>query len=289
MSPFSYRTATAIVLEFKKGDRFKLVPFFRKNPPKNNCMKAIILSAGQGKRLLPLTEKLPKCALPVVGRSALEWQLHEIAHCDIDDVVVVTGFGADAVDDIVARQTDKAVRTLHNPFFAQCDNLGTCWVARVEMDQPFVIMNGDTMFEAAVLRKLLDSGSELPITLVTDNKVDYDDDDMKVIAEEGRLQRVSKQLDRSAVTGESIGMMAFRNDGPLEFSRKVEHLMRYGQGIKQWYLSAIDELAQAGLVGTCAIDGLSWCEIDDHADLDHAATVIGSWYPASRSVASAGG
>lgn len=252
-------------------------------------MKAIILSAGQGKRLLPLTEKLPKCALPIAGRSALEWQLHEIAQCDIDDVVVVTGFGADAVDEIVARQTRQAVRTLYNPFFAQCDNLGTCWVARAEMQHPFVIINGDTMFEAGVLRKLIDSRSEFPITLVTDSKADYDDDDMKVSVDNSRLQRVGKQLDRAQVTSESIGMMAFRGDGPLEFSRKIDHLMRYGQGIKQWYLSAIDELAQAGLVGTCPIDGLSWCEIDDHADLDYAATVIGSWYPASSSVASASG
>ncbi len=252
-------------------------------------MKAIVLSAGQGRRLLPLTENLPKCALPIAGRSALEWQLHEIAQCDIDEVVVVTGFGADVVDDIVARHTGQAVRTLYNPFFAQCDNLGTCWVARVEMDQPFVIINGDTMFEAAVLRKLQDSGSESPITLVTDSKAAYDDDDMKVITEHGRLRRVSKQLDREDVTGESIGMMAFRDGGPLEFCRQVDHLMRYGHGVKQWYLSAIDGLAQAGLVGTCAIDGLSWCEIDDHADLEHAANVIGSWYPTPGSVASAGG
>ena len=47
-------------------------------------MKAIILSAGQGRRLLPLTENVPKCALTVAGRSTLEWQLQEIARCDID-------------------------------------------------------------------------------------------------------------------------------------------------------------------------------------------------------------
>jgi L-glutamine-phosphate cytidylyltransferase len=252
-------------------------------------MKAIILSAGQGKRLLPLTENLPKCALPIAERTALEWQLHEISQCDIDDVVVVTGFGADTVDEIVERQTGQAVRTLYNPFFAHCDNLGTCWVARVEMDQPFVIINGDTIFEAGVLRKLLDNESEMQITLVTDSKDNYDDDDMKVIADQGRLHRVGKHLDSALVTGESIGMMSFRGNGPIEFSRKIAHLMRYGHGIKQWYLSAIDELAQAGFVGTCSIDGLSWCEIDDHADLDHAATVIGSWYPATGSVASASG
>ena len=42
-------------------------------------MKAIILSAGQGRRLLPLTEDTPKCLLPLSGRSLLEWQLRALA------------------------------------------------------------------------------------------------------------------------------------------------------------------------------------------------------------------
>ena len=111
-------------------------------------MKAIILSAGQGRRLLPLTADKPKSALPVGDRSVLEWQLHEISQCDVDEVVVVTGFAADVIDDIVARQTSVPTRTLYNPFFAQCDNLGTCWVAKPEMQGEFIIINGDTLFVA---------------------------------------------------------------------------------------------------------------------------------------------
>ena len=74
-------------------------------------MKAIILSAGQGKRLLPLTENSPKCALPVQARSILEWQLGQIAQCDIDEVVVVTGFGARNVEAIIAENQGVPVRS----------------------------------------------------------------------------------------------------------------------------------------------------------------------------------
>jgi L-glutamine-phosphate cytidylyltransferase len=242
-------------------------------------MKAIILSAGQGRRLLPLTADKPKSALPVGARSLLEWQLHEMAQCAIDDVVVVTGFAADVIDDIVARQCAVPTRTLYNPFFAQCDNLGTCWVARGEMQGDFIIVNGDTLFEAAILRRLLDSESNAAVTLVTDSKASYDDDDMKVIVANGRLQRVGKHLDRATVNGESIGMMAFRGEGPARFAHQLEHMMRHGTGLKQWYLAAVDKLADHGLVATCPIDGLSWCEVDDSADLERAAGVIANWYP----------
>lgn len=250
-------------------------------------MKVIILSAGQGRRLLPLTENTPKCALPVAGRAVLEWQLHEIARCDdIDEVVVVTGFRADKVDAIASAVAAPRVRTLYNPFYALSDNLGTCWVAGSEMDGPFTIINGDTLFEAAILQRLLATGADAPVTLVTDRKDGYDADDMKVVVENGRLRRVGKKLS-DGVNGESIGMMAFRNDGPRLFRDTVNHLMRYGEGVNRWYLSAIDELAQEHPVRTCDIHGLSWCEVDEAEDLAHAQTVVQGWPTAAASEADA--
>lgn len=247
-------------------------------------MKAIILSAGQGRRLLPLTESNPKCALHVAGRSILEAQLGEIAKCAIDEVLVVTGFGADRVDKILSGIKAPPVRTLFNPFFALSDNLGTCWVAGSEMHEPFVLINGDTLFESDILQALLDSADSSPVTLVTDAKGSYDDDDMKVVVDGDRLKRVGKQLSEG-VNGESIGMMLFRGAGPLQFRTTVEKAMRYGDGVKRWYLSAIDELAQQGLVEVCSINGLSWCEVDDTADLTHAQDVVASWYLPSEKVA----
>jgi L-glutamine-phosphate cytidylyltransferase len=246
-------------------------------------MKAIILSAGQGRRLLPLTADKPKSAIAVLDRSVLEWQLNEIAQCAVDEVVVVTGFAADVIDDIARRQTEVRVRTLYNPFFAQCDNLGTCWIARHEMQGDFIIVNGDTLFEAAIMQRLLATDVGAAVTLVTDSKPAYDDDDMKVVV----LRRVGKKLDTAAVNGESIGMMCFRREGGARFTAQLDHMMRYGTGLKQWYLAAVDKLADDGLVATCPIDGLSWCEIDDRADLERAERVVSAWYPA-RGVSAAG-
>jgi len=221
-------------------------------------LKVIILSAGQGRRLLPHTENTPKCALDVGGKPALQWQLEQIAQCNVDEVVVMTGFRAPIVETITAASTGVPVRTTHNPFYAACDNLGTCWLARPEMDGPFVIINGDTLFEAAILQRLLASAPDHEVTLCIDRKDAYDDDDMKVIEAGGQLQRVGKTLDRAEVTAESIGMMVFRGAGPATFSAQLDRLMREESGLKRWYLSAIDELGQEGKVGVCSIEGLSW-------------------------------
>ncbi|GMR14421.1 MAG: NTP transferase domain-containing protein [Gammaproteobacteria bacterium] len=240
-------------------------------------MKAIILSAGQGRRLMPLTSNLAKCCLPLHGISILEWQLSQIAQCDIDEVVVVTGFAYEMVDAIVDKVTGIKVWTLHNPMYAHTDNLGTCWEARSEMDGPFVLMNGDTLFEAAVLQRLLACDKGYPITLATDTKPHFDLDDMKIIADGDRLIKVSKQLDISLVNGESIGLMVFNQAGAEAFALKLEEMMDQVNALKLWYLSAIDQLASEGIVGICPIHGLSWCEVDDANDFAAAPDVVSQW------------
>jgi choline kinase len=240
-------------------------------------MKALILSAGQGRRLLPLTQDRPKSSLEAGGRSLLASQLGEFANTAISEVVVITGFAAEVLENIVARTVAPPSRTLYNPFYAHSDNLGTCWVAREEMNEPFLLVNGDTLFESAVVNRLLEGIGERPITLAMDRKGSYDDDDMKVIVDGRRLQQVGKQLPADRVNGESIGMMAFTGEGPTLFRRKLDQLMRSEEGRGRWYLSAIDELARLDQVAVQSIEGLSWCEVDDQEDLAHADTVVRSW------------
>ena len=79
-------------------------------------MHAIILSAGRGSRLLPLTTDLPKCLLPVGLSSVLNLQLDTLFRHDIKTATVVTGFNAHLVkEEIQARQTGPKVKTLYNP------------------------------------------------------------------------------------------------------------------------------------------------------------------------------
>ena len=180
-------------------------------------MKAVLLSAGQGRRLLPLTAENPKCALQIQARSLLEWQIQELAKCGIRDVTVIVGFGAEKVDQILSGYEGPVrLQTVFNPFYGVSDNLASCWVARESFNGDFVLINGDTLFESAILQTLLDS-PRWPVTLVTDCKDQYDADDMKVCLDGGRLVQVGKTIPSEQAHGESIGMMAFRGEGALLF------------------------------------------------------------------------
>jgi choline kinase len=245
-------------------------------------VKAIILSAGQGRRLLPLTEHIPKCLLPVHGRALVARQIDTLARCGIGDVTVVIGFGAETVEARLAElYGPRRIRTLYNPFFASTDNLVSCWVARVEMQQDFLLLNGDTLFEAAVLRQLLAAPAH-PVTLAVSRKSCYDDDDMKVIRDGDRLAHVGKNLPLDRVDAESIGMMTFRGDGPRLFRDAIERAIRTPEAQKQWYLSLIDTLAQRGVVFTNPIPAQGWTEVDSADDLERAATPGAPWLSAEE-------
>ena len=233
-------------------------------------MKAIILSAGQGKRLLPLTETTPKCLLSVdADKPALEIQLHALAECGIEHATIIVGFGAEKVESFLATCPVHGIdiTTRYNPFFAVSNNLATCWTAIPEMHEDFLLVNGDTVFEPAVLQRLLIAPSA-PIVLAIDRKAEYDEDDMKVSVRDGQsLTAVGKRLPPSQVNGESIGIMRFRAGGAEAFCAALETAMREPASLQRWYLSIIDTLADSSRVEVVSIEGVWWAEIDTPEDL----------------------
>jgi choline kinase len=239
--------------------------------------KAIILSAGQGSRLLPATQDLPKCLLDLAGLSMLGWQLRGLAAAGVREAVIVTGFRSDLVENALPGITPGGmqVRILFNPFYKVADNLASCWMARRELTGPVLILNGDTLFEPAIAQRLL-AAPDAAITVTIDRKAAYDEDDMKVVAAGERLTAIGKKLPMEAVTGESIGFLRFSAEGAASFVAEIERTMRTAEGVSLWYLSAINRLAGAGVdVKVASIEGLQWGELDFPADLLDCRSIAG--------------
>ncbi len=120
-------------------------------------MDAVILSAGQGSRLLPLTEDRPKCLLEVGGAPILARQLETLQAGGVERATVVTGFRAAAVEDVARASARRGfqVQTLYNPFYNVADNLASCWMARAALAGDVLLLNGDTLFAPAILARLL--------------------------------------------------------------------------------------------------------------------------------------
>ncbi|WP_199288595.1 phosphocholine cytidylyltransferase family protein [Henriciella aquimarina] len=234
-------------------------------------MKAIILSAGRGSRLLPMTESKPKCLLEFCGRSVLGHQLTMLDRAGVDQATVVTGFMPQMVEEEVQGWDGRmAVSTLFNPFFQVADNLASCWMARGEMSDSFLLLNGDTLFNQALVEHVIQSNT-YPVSVTIDRKSQYDEDDMKVTLDGERLKAIGKRLRAEETDAESIGLLKFTQEGAGLFRTKVEQMMRTQDGISAWFLKAIDALAKSpeAQVGTCSIEGHPWCELDTPEDWEH--------------------
>lgn len=240
-------------------------------------MHAIILSAGRGSRLLPLTTDMPKCLLPVGLTSVLSMQLDTLFRCGIKSATVVTGFNAHLVNaEIDGRQSGPDTETLYNPFFQVADNLASCWMARESMKQDFLLINGDTLFSPPLLEKVLSAPAK-NITVTIDQKGHYDGDDMKVSLDGTYLTAIGKTLLPQQTHGESIGMLRFMEDGPQIFRDELDRLMKLEEGTKSWFLSAIHGLAQSGQrIDTTNIKGSTWAELDTPEDYEICRELFGN-------------
>jgi choline kinase len=238
--------------------------------------RAIILSAGQGKRLLPLTETRPKCLVELSGKTLLAWQLQRLEAAGVEEAVIVTGFRADAVEAEIARLAPKMpVRLAFNPFYSVADNLASVWIVRELFDREVFLLNGDTLPGPGIVERLQAAGPA-EITVTVDRKPGYDSDDMKVLTDSGKLLAIGKTIE--AYDAESIGFLRFSPAGAAKFRAAVEQALQRPEGLKRWYLSAIDELARGGVdVRVQSIEGLQWGEMDFPADVDNLMKLSAGW------------
>ncbi|MGI9558810.1 MAG: NTP transferase domain-containing protein [Thermodesulfobacteriota bacterium] len=253
-------------------------------------MKAIILAAGMGSRLRPYTDHMPKCLLNLGGVSILENQINHIRDCGINDVVIVVGFGFEKVESFLRRYNGLGIKikTIYNPFYQTTNSLVSLCLARGEMDDDLVVMNGDDIFEIDILDKMINTRKE-KIVLPVKRKENYDNEDMKVRMENGHVSLVTKDIE-DGIDYESVGVRLFRGTGVEMVKRASEEEMRGGRVRQKWYVSCIQRLLNKGYkIKPFDIGDMFWMDVDYPKDLFLAKNNSDKFVFPGRRAAEAGG
>jgi len=119
-------------------------------------MKGIILAAGDGERLLPLTLTTPKVLLKVAGRPLIQYPLDALHAAGIDDIAVVLGYKSDIIIDALNRDYGEfcAPTFIVNSQY-QGENALSLWAAQdFAGDDPFVLCMGDHIIHPGVITRL---------------------------------------------------------------------------------------------------------------------------------------
>ena len=231
-------------------------------------MRAIIIAAGKGTRLYPITKNTPKSLLDIgQGLTLLETQLHSLQDCGITDIVIIVGYRAEQIEaKIKEYEKDFNITTVYNPFYETSNNLVSVWMARHYMTDEFITINGDDIFDPVIIKNLMKSKEN--ITMITDVKDEYDSDDMKIISEKGLVKKVSKKIPIAEANGESVGIIKFSGHGPKIYRDVLEEMVREPENINVFYLQAIQKIIDKGYpVHFSICDEKDWGEIDFHPDL----------------------
>lgn len=225
---------------------------------------AVILAAGRGNRLLPLTEHVPKCLIEVGGRTILEHQVRALELAGIEEIQVVTGHGADRVREVLDGRVDYA----HNELYDKTNSFDSLGCSSLDIGPAgLLILNSDVLFHPELMRRLLDDEREN--VLLADTRDTFGEEEMKiVVGNAGRIERISKLIDPREAHAENLGVLHLGQAAArrmIELGRERDH----DRGIC-WVPDGIQYLLGEFDFHVLAIGDLPWTEIDYIHDLEHA-------------------
>lgn len=237
-------------------------------------MIGMVLAAGAGRRLQPLTDDLPKTLLQIdAERSILDLAIANLKQVGIEDVVVVTGFAAARVDERkpeLERRYGVRLELVENHKAEIWNNAYSLWCARHAFGEGVLLVNGDTVHPASVEERLLASRGEDIVIAIDDDLGRLNDESMKVgLSKEGFMRRITKQLPMADARGEYIGLTLIEPAAAeplaeaLEATWKRDPQLYYEDGFQEY-------VDRGGTVGTAPIGAVDWVEVDDHDDLGRA-------------------
>lgn len=227
---------------------------------------AIIVSAGRGSRLLPLTEAMPKCLVPVGGRAILDHQLDALAEAGVGKAVIVAGYRAEMVEAHIARGGHGvAARVIFNPFWAETSSIASVWAAHPQVAGPFLLLNGDTVFEGRVIAEAL-AAAGAGVTLAVERPAAFELDDMRVALDGDRVTAVGKTLSAEVAQHRSLGLIVSLGADGGGYAEALRATIAAPDGLQAYHHDVIDRLAHGRGVRAVEIAG-GWREIDRPQDI----------------------
>jgi choline kinase len=250
-------------------------------------MRAIIIGAGRGSRLMPTTENAPKCFAEIQGKRILDWTVEALRGGGCTEICFIGGYRIEAVrrdyPDFIFRE---------NRDWQDNNILVSLMCAEDLMDRPFVAAYSDILFTRQVVADLVHSSEELVLGIDTDWREHYrprtqhpPPDAEKVITRNGRVECVHRGISYEAATGEFIGVAKFGGEGAQRFRdfysrRKVQF---WGQPYREaplfqkaYLIHMFQDMIEHGMDFGHADTPGHYREIDTQQDMDLAQTL---WKP----------
>lgn len=237
--------------------------------------RAIILAAGQGTRLRPLTDDRPKGLVPLLGRSLIERQIETLRACGVTDIHIVAGYRAEMVEAL-------GLGTTINPDFASTNMVASLFCARSAFpsEGDLVISYADIVYEAGNLTRLLASDAEVALMIdlewraLWEQRLDdplADAETLILDEEDNILELGEKPSGYEQIQGQYTGLIKVRGDRIPAMCEAHDRLVEESttpQAAANMYMTAfLQHLIDTGWETRAVKVRGGWLEVDSVEDL----------------------
>lgn len=233
-------------------------------------MKALILAAGLGSRLAPITDNVPKSMVPVNGKPILVKQIENLLNNSVNDITVITGYKSEVIEELV-RNNYPFINIIKSKDYINTNNMYSAYLAKNKLyGEGFLMMNADVYYDDIVITELL---KEKYVNAIVTDIGTYNEESMKVTEENGRLVSISKQIDKEDALGCSIDVYKFSPKAGKAFFDKCSEYIDEKKELKLWSEVALNDILNEVDFIACPLKG-RWVEIDNHEDLAMATNLF---------------
>jgi choline kinase len=249
-------------------------------------MIGVILAAGMGTRLMPLTRDIPKAMLKINDTTLLERMIKNCINADISKFIVIVGYNRDKVIDLcpeIAEKYDIEIKTIVNEKYDVTNTSVSTYLASKfieENPEDFILVNGDNVVDPEIITRLAECENT---GMIIDNFKDLNEESFKLIIKDevlnddgsianGEIAAIGKGLDIPSSTGEFIGVSKVIGDDIADFNRILERLI--DEDPQNYYDFAYEDLSKIKTIDFVLTNGLKWTEIDDHTDWENAQKLV---------------
>jgi choline kinase len=244
-------------------------------------MKAVILAAGMGTRLRPMTEKLPKGLVKIEGKSLLEYSLEALKANGINNIMIVTGFYGESIKkELDNKHKDMIIEYVENKEYATTGSMYSFSKLKNILNEDILLLESDLIYDKNAIKTILES-KEKDVILIA--KLLNSGDDVYICAdEENKLTCLGKKIteeEKKHAKGALVGISKLSKEFLTELFKEADQ--NYSDGEKDYhYEECIFETSKIRTpvyVELCK--DLNWIEVDNESDLKRAKKEI---YPKIR-------
>lgn len=230
-------------------------------------MRALILAAGMGTRLKPVTDKIPKCMVEVNGEAIIHKQLTSLINNQINDITIVAGYKYELLENYIkSLNLDANINILNNKDYDKTNNMYSLYMAKQYVSgSSFIMMNADVFFEEAVITDLYNNPYE---NMIVCEPGKYIEESMKIKCTD-TIKAISKSIAKTDAYGTTIDVYKFSDEASLLLFKIIEDYLFIKKDKNSWSEVAINDLIKKKAFKAMDMS-YKWVEIDNHQDLETA-------------------